>query len=155
MWSNILWLFFVIELHRENEVDTLLRALLFTLVPIAYDAQMSLALLALSNLLATISTTRFRLPHLRVVSFRQKTRLVFATGSKTARVGVHLRAVRHAWGEVGGWGGVGMMTFLALAHMVDATQVMGWGGVGMMTFLALAHMVGATQVMGWGGVGWA
>ena len=31
--------------------------------------------------------------------------------------------------------------------MVDATQVMGWGwgGVGMITFLALAHMVGATQ----------
>ena len=28
---------------------------------------------------------------------------VFATGSKTARVGVHVRAVRHAWG----WGGVG------------------------------------------------
>ena len=41
------------------------------------------------------------------------------------------------------------MTFLALAHMVDATQVMGWGG--MMTFLALAHMVDAAQVMGWGG----
>ena len=79
--------------------------------------------------------------------------VVFATGSKTARVGVHVRAVRHAWGGVGGWGGVGMMTFLALAHMVDATQVMGWGGVGMMTFLALAHMVDATQVMGWGGVG--
>ena len=78
--------------------------------------------------------------------------LVFATGSKTARVGAHVRAVRHAWGG-GGWGGGGMMTFLALAHMVDATQVMGWGGVGMMTFLALAHMVDATQVMGWGGVG--
>ena len=30
---------------------------------------------------------------------------------------------------------------------------LGWGGVGMITFLALAHMVGATQVMGWGGVG--
>ena len=29
--------------------------------------------------------------------------------------------------------------------MVDAKQVMGWGGVGMITFLALAHMVGATQ----------
>ena len=43
--------------------------------------------------------------------------------------------------------------FLALAHMVGATQVMGWGGVGMITFLALAHMVGATQHhgMGWGG----
>ena len=77
--------------------------------------------------------------------------------------------------------------FLALAHMVGATQVMGWGGVGVgwggdgnvpctcthgrcyatscslhlhtwsvlrnIMFLALAHMVGATQVMGWGGVG--
>ena len=78
-----------------------------------------------------------------------------------------------------GWGGVGMVTFLALAHMVGATQVMGWGGVGvgwggddnvpctcthgrcyashgiggMITFLELAHRVGATQVMGWGGVG--
>ena len=30
---------------------------------------------------------------------------------------------------------------------------LGWGGVGMVTFLELAHMVGATQVMGWGGVG--
>ena len=77
-----------------------------------------------------------------------------------------------------GWGGVGMITFLELANMVDATQHhvpctcthgrcyatswdgvgLGWGGVGMITFLALAHMVGATQVMGlgwgWGGVGW-
>ena len=45
--------------------------------------------------------------------------------------------------------------FLALAHMVGATQVMGlgWGGVGMITFFELAHVVGATQVMGWGGVG--
>ena len=56
---------------------------------------------------------------------------IYATGSKTARVGAHVRAVRHAWGGGGGWGGVGMMTFLALAHMVDATQVMGWGGVGL------------------------
>ena len=54
---------------------------------------------------------------------------------------------------VRGWGGVGMMTFLAFAHMVDATQVMGWGGVGMITFLALADMVDATQLMGWWG-GW-
>ena len=36
-----------------------------------------------------------------------------------------------------GWGGVGMITFLALAHMVGATQHH--------MFLALAHMVGATQ----------
>ena len=68
--------------------------------------------------------------------------------------------------EVGvglGWGGVGMVTFLELAHMVGATQHhvpctcthgrcyashgmgWGWGGVGMVTFLALAHMVGAMQ----------
>ena len=75
-----------------------------------------------------------------------------------------------------------MLTFLALAHIVDATQRMGgvvvgwWGcdvkvpctcthcrcyathGVGlwssgrfvMLTFLALAHIVDATQRMGWG-----
>ena len=29
-----------------------------------------------------------------------------------------------SWG--GGWVGVGMMTFLALAHMVDANQVFAW-----------------------------
>ena len=44
-----------------------------------------------------------------------------------------------------GWGGVGMMTYIALAHMWDATQLMG-----MMTYLALAHMWDATQLMGWG-----
>ena len=65
-----------------------------------------------------------------------------------------------------GWGGVGwgMITFLALAHMVAATQhqlsctcthgrcyATSWDGVGggvgwgMITFLALAHMVAATQ----------
>ena len=49
-----------------------------------------------------------------------------------------------------GWGG--MITFLALAHMLDATQVV-WGGGGMITFLALAHMLDATQVV-WGGGGW-
>ena len=50
-----------------------------------------------------------------------------------------------------GWvGGVGMMMFLALAHMCDATQLMG-GAVGMMMFLALAHMCDATQLMGGGG----
>ena len=40
--------------------------------------------------------------------------------------------VRNAFFSVfvffGVWGGVGMMTFVGLAHMVDATQVMGWGG---------------------------
>ena len=63
---------------------------------------------------------------------------------------------RMGWG--GGWGGVGMMTFLALAHMVDATQVMGWGGVGLMTFLALATLTWQAWSMlrnrWWGGVGW-
>ena len=33
--------------------------------------------------------------------------------------------------------------------MLDATQLMGWGGVGMLTFLVLAHMFDATQLMGW------
>ena len=71
----------------------------------------------------------------------------------------------HTWPvlrNIMGWGGVGMTTFLALAHMVGATQhqvsctcthgrcyATSWGGVGvgvgMPTFLALAHMVGATQ----------
>ena len=37
--------------------------------------------------------------------------------------------LRKSWDGVG-WGGVGMITFLELAHMVGATQVMGlgWGG---------------------------
>ena len=45
------------------------------------------------------------------------------------------------------WSVLRNIMFLALAHMVGATQLMGWGwgGVGMITFLALAHMVGATQ----------
>ena len=67
-----------------------------------------------------------------------------------------------------------MITFLALAHMLDATQVvwggggddnvpctcthvgcyaggLGWGGmITMITFLALAHMLDATQMV-WGG----
>ena len=75
------------------------------------------------------------------------------------------------WSGVGG--GVGMITFLALAHMLDATQLVrgGWVGVddnipctcthvgcyatgqgwvvgGMITFLALAHMLDATQLVG-------
>ena len=44
-----------------------------------------------------------------------------------------------------------MITFLALAHMLDATQVV-WGGGGMITFLALARMLDATQMV-WGGGG--
>ena len=65
-----------------------------------------------------------------------------------------------------------MITFLALAHMLDATQLVGddhipctcthvgccatgqgWVGGGMITFLALAHMLDAAQLVrgGWGG----
>ena len=42
-------------------------------------------------------------------------------------------------GGVGGWGGAGgMITFLELAHMFDATQI---GGFGMLTFFELAYML--------------
>ena len=66
----------------------------------------------------------------------------------------------HMVGWGGGGVGWGMITFLALAHMVAATQhhlsctcthgrcyATSWDGVGwgMITFLALAHMVAATQ----------
>ena len=44
---------------------------------------------------------------------------------------------------------MGILTFLSLAHMVDAMQRMQLGGVGMLTFLASAHMTDATQVMAW------
>ena len=48
------------------------------------------------------------------------------------------------------WSGDGgMITFLPLAHMLDATQLV-WGGEGMTTFLALAHMLDATHLV-WGG----
>ena len=56
------------------------------------------------------------------------------------------------------WLALRNIMFLALAHMVGATQhhvsctcthgrcyATSWGGVGMITFLALTHMVGATQ----------
>ena len=41
---------------------------------------------------------------------------------------------------------------------MDATQLLGWGGVGMMTFFELEHMVDATDTWWmlrncWGGVG--
>ena len=53
-----------------------------------------------------------------------------------------------------GGGGGGMITFVALAHMVDATSLTlvvalahrGGGGGGMITFVALAHMVDATSL---------
>ena len=43
-----------------------------------------------------------------------------------------------------GWGGVGMMKFLAHEHIFDATE--------MMSFLAHEHIFDATEK--WGGVGW-
>ena len=59
-----------------------------------------------------------------------------------------------------GWGGVGMMTFLAHEHIFHATEMMSflahehifdatenWGGVGMMTFLAHEHIFDATEMM--------
>ena len=33
-----------------------------------------------------------------------------------------------------------------LSNMLDATAVMGWGGVGMLTFLEPAHILDATQL---------
>ena len=48
-----------------------------------------------------------------------------------------------------GWGG-GMITFLALIHMLNATQLV-WGGGGMITFLPLVHMLNATQLVRGGG----
>ena len=33
-----------------------------------------------------------------------------------------------------------------LSNKLDATAVMGWGGVGMLTFLELAHILDATQL---------
>ena len=35
---------------------------------------------------------------------------------------------------------------VARAHVLDATPVMGWGGVGMLTFAEVAHMLHATQL---------
>ena len=47
------------------------------------------------------------------------------------------------------WGVGGMTTLFALAHMLNAAQ-MAWGGGGMIRFLALAHMLSAMQMV-WGG----
>ena len=51
----------------------------------------------------------------------------------------HVGCYARCWVGVGG-----MFTFLALAHMLDATQDAG----GMFTFLAIAHMLDATQDVG-------
>ena len=58
-----------------------------------------------------------------------------------------------------GWGGVGMMTFLAHEHIFDATGMMSFlahehifDATEMMSFLAHEHIFDATE--NWGGVGW-
>ena len=56
----------------------------------------------------------------------------------------HVGCYARCWVGVGG-----MLTFLALAHMLDATQD-GVGVGGMLTFLALAHMLDARQDAGLG-----
>ena len=38
------------------------------------------------------------------------------------------------------------MAVSSLSNMLDATAVMGWGGVGMITFLESAHILDATQL---------
>ena len=71
--------------------------------------------------------------------------VVFATGVINDPVEFAIFAYVDTWA---GLGGVGMMTFLLLAHMSHATDL---------TFLALAHMWHTTQVMGrvgWVGWGW-
>ena len=50
------------------------------------------------------------------------------------------------WGWVGvGWGGDDNVPCSCTHGRCSASNGMGWGGVGMITFLAVAHMVGATQ----------
>ena len=64
--------------------------------------------------------------------------------------------LRNCWG--GGLGWVGDDDVLCTCTHVTCyatAGVVGWGGLGMMTFFALAHMWHATQLLGWwGGVGW-
>ena len=64
--------------------------------------------------------------------------------------------LRNCWG--GGVGCVGDDDVLCTCTHVTCyatAGVVGWGGLGMMTFFALAHMWHATQLLGWwGGVGW-
>ena len=62
--------------------------------------------------------------------------------------------LRNWWGRWWWWRSLHVHTCemlhnwcVALAHMLDATQLVGWGGVGVMTFLACAHLWGATQLM--------
>ena len=56
-----------------------------------------------------------------------------------------------------GWVGLGMMTFLALAHMWHATQLMGggvgWGGDDVLGTCTHVTCYATDRVMGWGGLG--
>ena len=63
------------------------------------------------------------------------------------RARAHFRCYARCWVGLGG-----MIKFLSLAHMLDATQDAGFG-CGEKTFLAIAHMLDATQDvgLGWGG----
>ena len=79
--------------------------------------------------------------------------------------------LRKSWDGVG-WGGDDNVLWTCTHGRCYASHGMGWGGVGMVTFFELAHMVGATQQhvpctcthgrcyashgmgWGWGGVGW-
>ena len=58
--------------------------------------------------------------------------------------------------ELVGWGGLGMMTFFALAHMWHATQLLGWwGGVGWGWWRSLhLHTCDMLRNCWGGGVGW-
>ena len=58
----------------------------------------------------------------------------------TQHLGLHtwlLLCNTMGWGGVGGGGGVGMMMFFGLAHMLDATELL--------MFFRFAHMLDATQ----------
>ena len=59
-----------------------------------------------------------------------------------------------------GWGLGGMITFVRLAHMLDATQLMGWGGGGLggiITFFGGCNLPWTcthVRCYAMGGVGW-
>ena len=64
--------------------------------------------------------------------------------------------LRNCWGGGVGWvGDDGVLCTCTHVTCYATAGVVGWGGLGMMTFFALAHMWHATQLLGWwGGVGW-
>ena len=75
------------------------------------------------------------------------TQMVWVGGDDTVPCTcTHVGCYARCWVGVGG-----MTTFLVLAHMLNATQLV-WGGGGVITFLALAHMLGC-YARCWVGVG--